>query len=241
MEFKKQLLLILLVIILISIVIAFYFSQPKQYSTVRNIINITDLPTPILSGNLSVEEAIQNRRSVRTFSNESVSLGNVSQILWAAQGITDTQNNLRAAPSAGQVYPLEIYVIAGNNSVSALQAGVYLYVPSNNTLEMIMTGDARSDIAQIADGQPWVKNAPIDLLITGNYLKMINKYNNQDLSTRFVNLEAGHAGENIYLQSESLGLATVSLGSFNENQLKQRLDLPTNETPIYIYPVGYQA
>ena len=81
----------------------------------------------------------------------------------------------------------------------------------------------------------------IDLLITGNYLKMINKYNNQDLSTRFVNLEAGHAGENIYLQSESLGLATVSLGSFNENQLKQRLDLPTNETPIYIYPVGHPA
>ena len=241
MELKKRLLIVIFIIIFISVVSAFYFPQPKQSVKVRNIINITDLPAPVLTGNLSVEEAIQNRRSVRTFNNESVSLGNVSQILWAAQGITDKQNNLRAAPSAGQVYPLEIYVIAGNNSVSGLQAGVYLYEPSNNTLEMIMTGDARSDLAQIADGQPWIKNAPIDILITGNYLKMMGKYSNKDLSTRFVDLEAGHVGENIYLQSESLGLVTVSIGSFNENQLIQRFNLSSNEIPLYIFPVGHPA
>jgi SagB-type dehydrogenase family enzyme len=196
------------------------------------------LPAPQLTGNLSVEAAIENRRSVRHYSNQSVTLDNVSQILWSAQGITNTQYQLRTAPSAGQVYPLEVYVIAGPN-VSGLQEGVYQYEPSNNTLEMFMNGDLRSDLSNIADGQLWVKQAPLDILITGDNQKMIDKYPDKDLSTRFVDLEAGHAGENIYLQAESLGLVTVSLGSFDSNQLSQKFELPSNETPLYIFPIGH--
>jgi SagB-type dehydrogenase family enzyme len=242
MERKKKLVLVILIIVFISVLSLYYFSgSKKSVYTSRNVISITSLPSPVLTGNVSVEEAIQNRRSVRKFSNESITMGNVSQILWAAQGITDNQSSLRAAPSAGQVYPLELYVIVGTNGVSGLQEGVYHYVPSNNTLEKVMNGDLRSDLSGIANGQPWVKQAPINILITGNYRKMINKYTDKELSTRFVDLEAGHVGENIYLQSESLGLATVSLGSFNENQLIQLLNLPSNETPIYIFPVGHPA
>ena len=240
MERKKKLVLIILIIVFISVLSLYYFSgQKKSVYTNRNIISITSLPSPVLTGNISVEEAIQNRRSVRTFSNESITIGNLSQILWAAQGITDNQSSLRAAPSAGQVYPLEIYIIIGNNGVSGLENGVYHYVPSNNTLEKLLNGDLRSDLSGIANGQPWVKQAPIDILITGNYLKMVDKYGDKDLSTRFVDLEAGHVGENIYLESESLGLVTVSLGSFNEKQLVQLLNIPNNETPIYIFPVGH--
>jgi SagB-type dehydrogenase family enzyme len=240
MERKKKLVLIILIIVFISVLSLYYFSgQKKSVYTNRNIINVTSLPSPVLTGNISVEEAIQNRRSVRTFSNESITIGNLSQILWAAQGITDNQSSLRAAPSAGQVYPLEIYIIIGNNGVSGLENGVYHYVPSNNTLEKLLNGDLRSDLSGIANGQPWVKQAPIDILITGNYLKMVDKYSDKDLSTRFVDLEAGHVGENIYLESESLGLVTVSLGSFNEKQLVQLLNIPNNETPLYIFPVGY--
>ena len=239
MERKQKLVLIILIIIFIGVVSAYYFSESnKTVYTTRQIISYISLPTPALTGNLSVEAAIKNRRSVRQYSNQSVTLANVSQILWAAQGITDTQNNLRAAPSAGQVYPLEVYVIAGPN-VLGLQEGVYHYVPSNNTLEMYMNGDLRSDLAGIANGQPWVKQAQLDILITGDYQKMIDKYPDKALSTRFVDLEAGHAGENIYLQAEALGLATVSLGSFNENQLIQRFELPSNETPLYIFPIGH--
>jgi SagB-type dehydrogenase family enzyme len=240
MERNKKIILIVLIIMFIAVVSAFYFSQSKtSVYTTRNVISITNLPSPLLSGNVSVEQAIQNRRSVRKFSNESITLGNVSQILWAAQGITDNQSNLRAAPSAGQVYPLEVYVVVGTNSVSGLPEGVYHYVPSNNTVELIINGDLRGDLSAVANGQPWVKQAPIDIVITGNYRKMIDKYTDKDLSTRFVDLEAGHVGENIYLQSGALGLATVSLGSFNENQLIQLLQLPHNETPIYIFPVGH--
>jgi SagB-type dehydrogenase family enzyme len=239
MDKKKRLVIICLIIIFIGISSVYYFSGTnKTTSNTRHVIATVSLPNPQLTGNLSVEASIQNRRSVRHYSNQSVTLGNVSQILWSAQGITDTQNQLRAAPSAGQVYPLEVYVIAGPN-VSGLQEGVYQYEPSNNTLEMLMNGDLRSDLSNIADGQPWVKQAPLDILITGNNQKMIDKYPNKDLSIRFVDLEAGHAGENIYLQAESLGLVTVSLGSFDSNQLNQKFELPNNETPLYIFPIGH--
>ena len=239
MDRKKRLVIICLIIIFIGISSAYYFSGTNKttYNT-RQVISSVSLPAPQLTGNLSVEASIENRRSVRHYSNQSVTLGNVSQILWSAQGITDTQYQLRSAPSAGQVYPLEIYVIAGPN-VSGLKEGVYQYEPSNNTLEMFMNGDLRSNLSDIADGQPWVKQAPLDILITGDNQKMINKYPDKDLSTRFVDLEAGHVGENIYLQAESLGLVTVSLGSFDSNQLSQKFELPRNETPLYIFPIGH--
>jgi SagB-type dehydrogenase family enzyme len=239
MDRKKKLVIICLIIVLIGVSSAYYFSGTNKTSyNTRHVISTVSLPAPQLTGNLSVEAAIENRRSVRHYSNQSVTLDNVSQILWSAQGITDTQYQLRAAPSAGQVYPLEVYVIAGPN-VSGLQEGVYQYEPSNNTLEMFMNGDLRSDLSNIADGQLWVKQAPLDILITGDNQKMIDKYPDKDLSTRFVDLEAGHAGENIYLQAESLGLVTVSLGSFDSNQLSQKFELPSNETPLYIFPIGH--
>jgi len=240
MERKKKFVLIILLIVFISVLSLYYFSgQKKSVYTSRNIISITSLPSPVLTGNISVEEAIQNRRSVRTFSNESITIGNLSQILWAAQGITDNESSLRSVPSAGQVYPLEIYIVTGQNGVSGLSEGVYLYVPSNNTLEKTVNGNLSSKLSTIADGQKAVDQAPVNFVITGNYPKMINKYHDKELCTRFVDLEAGHAGENIYLQTESLGLVTVAIGSFNEVQMKQLLEIPQNETPLYIFPIGH--
>jgi SagB-type dehydrogenase family enzyme len=238
MEKKKLVVLLILVIAFVAVLVAFYLPK-ESVSTSRNVISITKLPNPQLTGNMSVEQALQNRRSVRKYSNQSINLADVSQLLWAGQGITNTQRNLRAAPSAGQVYPLELYVLVGFGGVSGLKEGLYHYIPQNNTLEKIIEGDLRNNLSQVANGQPWVKQAPINIVITGNYQKMINKYNDQQLSTRFVNMEAGHVGENLYLQAEALGLATVSLGSFDENQMKKLLQLPKNEKPLYIFPVGH--
>lgn len=240
MRRKPIIILVILLLILLSVVGIFYFKEPQKTPvTVRNVSEIVSLPPPVLTGNLSVEQSIQNRRSVRQYSNKPITVGNLSQILWAAQGITDTEKNLRAAPSAGQVYPLEIYVVAGSGSVDGLDVGLYHYVPDNNTLEKLMNGDLRSKLSEIANNQPWVDQAAVDIVITGNYRKMLYKYPDKELSTRFVDLEAGHAGENIYLQSESLGLVTVSLGSFDETRMIQLLHLPVYETPIYIFPVGH--
>jgi SagB-type dehydrogenase family enzyme len=239
MEKKKFAVLFILIIAFVAVVVAFYFVPKESVSTSRNVISITKLPTPQFTGNISVEQSIQNRRSVRQYSNQSLNMADVSQLLWAGQGITDTQRNLRAAPSAGQVYPLELYVVVGIGGVSGLKEGLYHYVPQNNTLERILEGDLRNNLSQVANGQPWVKQAPMNIVIAGNYQKMINKYKDQQLSTRFVDMEAGHVGENLYLQAEARGLATVSLGSFDENQMIRLLHLPNNEKPLYIFPVGH--
>jgi SagB-type dehydrogenase family enzyme len=223
MDKKKKLVIICLIIVFIGVSSAYYFSGTNKTSyNTRHVISTVSLPAPQLTGNLSVEAAIEKRRSVRHYSNQSVTLDNVSQILWSAQGITNTQYQLRTAPSAGQVYPLEVYVIAGPN-VSGLQEGVYQYEPSNNTLEMFMNGDLRSDLSNIADEQPWVKQAPLDILITGDNQKMIDKYPDKDLSTRFVDLEAGHAGENIYLQSRIIGSGHSIIGFLRFESTKPKI------------------
>lgn len=240
MSTKGKIILIILIILLGVVIAYLIWPQPTTVSQ-RAVISTVSLPNPIIKGNMSVEQSIQNRRSIRHYTNEPLTLQDISQIMWAAQGITDKTGNLRAAPSAGQVYPLEIYIVVGKGSVTKLNEGVYHYNPFNNSLEKIMAGDARSDLSQAANGQPWVKQAPVDIVITGNYQKMITKYKDETLSIRFVNLEAGHVGENIYLEAGARNLVTVSLGSFKDDSVHKILGLPSDETTIYIFPVGYSA
>lgn len=248
MSTKGRIALIIL-IILLAITIA-YLIWPKSENTGIGITpgnnsaisaSIIKLPNPEIGTSVSVEEAIQKRRSVRRYTNESISLQDVSQILWAAQGITDTSTNFRAAPSAGHTYPLEVYILVGKNGVSGLSEGVYHYVPSTHSLEKILDKDVRSDLSQAANGQPWVKEAPVNIIITGNYQKMMDKYKDKTLSTRFTDMEAGHVGQNIYLEVEARNLATVALGSFKDDQVHSILHIPESETTLYIFPVGHSG
>lgn len=212
-------------------------SIPENHS--RQVLGTFDLPVAEIKGNLTVGEAIQNRRSVRNFSPNPLSLQEVSQLLWAAQGITDSERKFRAAPSAGHVFPLELYLVTGNGTVQDLEPGIYHYDPFNNRLEKIVEGDQRYNLSQAAHQQKWVNDAPISLVITGNYQKMRDKYPDEELSTRFVNMEAGHVGENLYLESASMGLSTVAIGSFYDDEMINLFRLPSNETPLYIYPLGH--
>lgn len=240
---RKGWLLLVLIIILLALALSsffFYFSiPPKPENPSRAVMAVVKLPDPDLKGQMSVEESIQNRRSVREYSNKSLSLKDISQLLWAAQGITDNQSNLRAAPSSGRTYPLEIYLVVGKGGVEGLEEGVYHYNMTNHQLEKLLNGDKRSDLSKSANGQVWVKNAPVNIVITGNYQRTISKYGNNNLSMRFVHLEAGHAGENIYLQATARGLVTVSLGSFDDKVVKNLLNLPLEENTMYIFPVGF--
>jgi SagB-type dehydrogenase family enzyme len=240
MSTKGKIILIILIILLGAVIAYLIWPQPTTVGQ-RTVISTISLPSPILKGNMSVEQAIQDRRSIRHYTTESLTLQDISQLMWAAQGITDKTGNLRAAPSAGQVYPLEIYLVVGNGTVTGLDGGVYHYNPFNNSLEKILEGDVRSDLSQAANGQPWVKQAPIDIVITGDYNKMIAKYKDETLSTRFVNLEAGHVGENIYLEATARNLVTVALGSFKDDQVHKIIGLPDNENTIYIFPVGHST
>ena len=187
------------------------------------------LPKPKLKSNLSVEEAILKRRSVRNYSSRELTTTQISQLLWACQGITDI-SGLRAAPSAGALYPLEIYLLTGN--------GVYRYIPEGHKLERTSTKDLRKDLARAAWGQRFIKEAPANIVICAVYERVTSRYGERGI--KYTDIEVGHAAENIHLEAVSLGLASCPVGAFDDMALSKILNLSDKEKAIYIIPVGYK-
>ena len=190
------------------------------------------LPKPELKGQMSVEEAISSRRSVRDFKREPLSMAQLSQILWAAQGITG-RGWLKAAPSAGALYPLEIYAVVG--AVEGLETGVYHYDPNNHSIKREVEGDLRRKLDSAALEQEPVSAAPVDIVFTAIYERTARKYGER--ATRYVHIEVGHAAQNVYLQAEAMGLGTVMIGAFYDDRVKETLGLKEAE-PLAIMPVG---
>ena len=182
---------------------------------------------------MSVEEALEQRRSVREFSHRGLVLEDVSQLLWAAQGIT-SKRGYRTAPSAGGLYPLELYVVVGD--VEGLSPGVYRFRPEKHDLVHITSGDLRKPLASAAFGQGWVRQAPAVLVIAGVYERTMAKYDQR--GRRYVHMEVGHAAQNVYLQATALGLGTVMVGAFDDEEIQEVLGLPADHEPLGLMPVG---
>lgn len=209
---------------------------------------IIKLPEPLYASSTSVEKAISQRQSVRSFGKQSLSLKEISQLIWAAQGITRKTENLpnrwnpkyewqggyRTAPSAGALYPLELYLAAGK--VEGLESGVYKYLPRNHSLMKVMDGDRRTDIYNVALKQPSIQEAAALIILTAVYERTSYKYGER--APRYVHMEAGAAAENVYLQGVSLGIGTVIIGAFQDEDLKKVLNLPADENPLIILPLG---
>ncbi len=193
----------------------------------------TSLPPVESKGEMSLEEAIQLRRSVREFGRRNLALEDVSQLLWAAQGITAT-GGFRTAPSAGALYPLELYVVAG--SVEGLAAGVYRYQPENHELVHVASGDLRKPLASAALDQNWVRRVPAVLVIASVYERSMGKYGHR--GRRYAHIEVGHAAQNVYLQAAARGLATVLVGAFDDEEVQEVLGLPPDHEPLGLMPVG---
>jgi len=191
------------------------------------------LPAPQLKGALSVEEALLRRRSVREYKDAPLTLEEVSQLLWAAQGITDSRG-YRTAPSAGALYPLELYLVVGR--VEGLGVGVYRYIPDGHYLLLFASGDRRAELAAAALGQSYVREAPVDLVLSAVIERTTSHYGYRGV--QYVHMEVGHVGQNVHLQAVSLGLGTVMIGAFTDERVKQVLSLPKEEVPLYIMPVG---
>lgn len=189
------------------------------------------LPEPRFKSNVSLEETLFKRRSIREFSPKPLTLEEVSQLLWAAQGITSSWGG-RTAPSAGALYPLEIYVVAGN--IENLNCGVYKYEPKSHSLIKKLEEDKRMDVWSSAWGQSWVREAPVLFIITAVYERTTQKYGKRGI--RYVHMEAGHAAQNILLQATALNLASVPVGAFNDEALKKSLNI--KEDPLYIIAIG---
>lgn len=194
-----------------------------------------DLPPPQVTGSLSVEEAIRMRRSIRDFEDRPLSLEQISQLLWAGQGIT--KGFKRAAPSAGATYPLILYVVVGEPGVNGLPAGIYEYIPKTHSLVVVKSGDFRQRVAVACLNQTFIQEAPVSIVIAAEYERTTARYGER--GRRYVHMEAGHAGENIYLQAVALQLGTVVVGAFLDVDLQQVLDLPEEQDPLYVMPVGY--
>jgi SagB-type dehydrogenase family enzyme len=186
------------------------------------------LPQPKTSGKVSLEEAILQRRSRRKFTSKGLEIG---QLLWAAQGITARRGglNFRVAPSAGALYPLEIYALT--------KEGMYQYIPEGHKLENISDRDLRGELAGAALDQRSVASGALDIVICAVFERITSKYGQR--GSQFVYLEAGHAAQNVHLQAVALGLASVPVGAFSEEAVKKCLLLPAVCEPLYIVPIGY--
>jgi len=191
------------------------------------------LPEPKYVGAMSVEEALLKRRSVRAFKEGPVMLAELSQLIWAAQGVTD-QRGVRTAPSAGALYPLELYVVAGN--VTGLPQGLYKYGPGKHELLSLAKGDRRNDLCNAALGQSSIRRAALVIVLSGVYERTTVKYGERGI--RYVHMEAGHAAQNVYLQAVPLQLGTVVIGAFHDEEVKRMMMMTDKEKPLYIMPLG---
>ncbi len=191
------------------------------------------LPEPCDSGEISVEEALLERRSIRNYKNEAMTLTEVSQLLWAAQGITHP-GGYRTAPSAGALYPLEVYVVAGN--VDGLRPGIYKYRPQGHELEKVAEGDVRADLCAAALDQECIEDGAAVLVFAAVYERTTRKYGER--GEQYVHMEVGHAAQNVHLQAVSLGLGTVVVGAFDDDGVERLLQMQDDERALYIMPVG---
>ena len=195
--------------------------------------HMIQLPEPRHDGEVSVEYALQMRRSVRSYKDEPLDIADISQILWSAQGITRPRG-FRTAPSAGALYPLELYVIAGN--IISLPPAIYRYKPDGHLLLKIKSGDHRSELSRAALRQSSIKKAPAVLLFCAVYDRITGKYGQRGI--RYAHMEVGHAAQNACLQAIALGLNTVVIGAFRDAEVKKIADLAAAEQPQYFVPIG---
>jgi len=200
------------------------------------------LPAPKADGTISVEKALTNRRSHRSFQNKAISADQLSQILWASYGVTsprpehpNLRGGLRTAPSAGARYPLEVYAIIGN--VEGIEPGVYKYIAGEHKIMRTVDKDVRNELSEAALGQSMVRTAPASVFYSAIFHRTTEVYGER--GHRYVFMDLGHSAQNIYLQAEALQLGTCAIGAFSDSAIRQVLKLPANEEPLYLMPIGY--
>jgi len=199
------------------------------------------LPAPQRRGGVSLEEALARRETVRSFSPEPLKLCEISQLLWAAGGRSADaiSSATRTYPSAGGIYPLDLYLVAGK--VRGLKEGVYLYLYGEHALLPVRTGDHRGGLARAALMQEWIAGAPASVVITAQYQRTQARYGTRGIQ-RYVPMDAGHAAQGLHLQAFAQGLGSAAVGAFDDAQVKRLLGLDrAGDEPLLILPVGRPA
>jgi len=187
------------------------------------------LPKPVHTGKMSLEETLLRRESVRDFTSQPLTLQETSQLLWAAQGMTRKWGG-RTAPSAGALYPLEAYLVTAE--------GFFHYLPDRHQLIRISDRNLLKDLCLAALGQACTREAPAVIVLTAVYERTSGKYGQR--AERYIAMEAGHTAQNILLQATALGLGTVPVGAFHDDRVQKTLGLPVDHRPLYLIPVGHR-
>lgn len=232
---KNALFVLLAIFVIVGIGASCMWSKTDDELDSTPIIpTIVKLPEVNDDGDMSLEETLLKRRSVRSYLDEPVTQAEVSQLLWAAQGISEAVTGKRTAPSAGALYPLEIYLAAGD--VVGLSSGIYKYRPLEHELVLVKEGDLRGELARAALDQESVRDAAAALVFAAVYERTTQKYG--DRGIQYVHIEVGHAAQNVFLQAVSLGLGTVVVGAFDDGSVREVIGLEADEQPLYIMPIG---
>ncbi|MGM0462313.1 MAG: SagB/ThcOx family dehydrogenase [Fibrobacterota bacterium] len=211
---------------------AFFFSTAQEASTQppEETAGVQSLPGPSFEENMSLEEAIQKRRSVRSFAQKDLSREKLGQLLFAAQGITEPVQGFRTAPSAGATYPLEVF--------AATPTGIYHYIPEEHALAEISSADVRDDLAETAHEQSFIADAGVIIILAAVMERTTNRYG--DRGVQYISMEAGHAAQNLLLQAVSLGLGAVPVGAIRDDAaVLEIIGGDKTMEPLYIIPVGY--
>jgi SagB-type dehydrogenase family enzyme len=219
-----------------SLVLVLWFSAINPL-TPGYAAEAVKLPPPVLKGAVSVEEALQGRRSHRRFAARSLTLAQVGQLLWAADGVNNPQGK-RTAPAARAAYAIDLYLVAGQGGVSNLAPGIYRYLVAEHTLSPVAQGEFRPAVAQACNSQTWMAAAPALVALAGDYARCAVK--NGPKAPRFTHMEAGFVAQNLFLEVGALGLGAGIVGGFNDQALAQALKLPAADVPLLVMPVGYK-
>jgi len=240
----KTILIIFSIILLFNLGLYMHQSKKRKDENMSKTGDTITLPKPEFDSKTSLEEALKNRRSVRSFKDKPLKIEHISQLLWAAYGITKRvpegpdylRGGFRSAPSAGALYPLEIYLQVSN--VSGLKAGIYKYNSKEHTLSIHVAGDKSEQLGEAALNQPHVTQAPANIVYTAVFERTTQKYGERG-KKRYIPMEIGHSSENVYLQAESLEIGTCAVGAFNDQKVKKVIQTENQEVPLYIMPLGY--
>jgi len=198
---------------------------------------VVSLPEPTHKGDSTFEELIAKRESKRSFEPGYLTLAQLSQLLWAAYGLNESGGMKRTVPSAGARFPLTILACVGEGTVEGLEPGIWEYVAEENTVGRLSNADVRKPLAAAALGQHFIAQAPLCIAVVADFDKTSSRYGERGV--RYVYIDVGHVGQNIYLQAVSLGLGTVAIGAFDDSAVAKVLNLAPDLAPIYLMPVGY--
>lgn len=188
-------------------------------------------------GTMTVEEAIQKRRSIREFKRDKIAFDDLGKILWSAMGYQNLSSGGRTAPSAGACYPLLSYAAIGKDGIEGIEEGLYFYFFRDHSLKKRLDGDLRQELSQAALNQDFISVAPVSIIFTAVMSLTTDSYGERGI--RYVYIDLGHAAQNVYLQASAMGLGTVAVGAYHDSKVAEILSLPREEIPLYIMPIGH--